>query len=378
MELVLQDSFPKEFRRQLTQSLDRDLLVILVATAFFMNSMLLFFLRHLPAEVRPETAQKFQKQYATMILNRESRSAAVQPDRMAEVPALERRMAAAESGGATATADMGRARIGAGSGAEARLPSTADMAHAGRGRSGGYYGGGSMTSMEGEMKDVGILGVLTSGSGYVSGDYVAGLESAAGAESRRLEEVLAGLDGVKIGQYVVGRRNGNGDRSNEPLGERTMAGGRRESRALSVDDLLGSLQPTAAVEFKSTDRNDQFERSSDTIQEKPLPPGTAAEKAKLTRNAEQVQAIINSHRPAIIDCYKQLLRTQPSVKGKVEVRFAIDPDGHVLWAEVVDSTITDQAMLACLLQRIRQWNDFGYGDPSVASQVFRQSFTFGY
>jgi len=334
----------------------------------------LYLIRHLPPEM-PAPSLKFQKNYASRILGRET-PVTMKSSGLATVPALDRREQPV-GGGEAATVSGGAARRGGGSGVYGRTGSSASGAagRGGRGGGGGYYGGSSMSAMEGEVSGVGVLGVLTAGSGYVSGDYVAGLEGAASAESQRLEEALAGLDGAKVGHYAG--RSGGGGRAGG-AGERSVLGGRRQSRALSVDDLLGSLQPAAEVKFKDIDRNAQFQRISDNIQQKPTAPKTAEEKARLIRTAQDVQAVVNGHRLAIIDCYKRLLRTQPQVKGKLSVRFAIDPDGRVLWAEITETTISDQEMQECILQRIRQWNDFGYGDPTVPEQIFRQSYTFGY
>lgn len=395
MELVIVDRFPKEFRRKVVQSLDRDLLVILFLTILMIHASLLYLIYTLPLETRPETMQRYQKNYANLILSREATIAKVKTEKLATLPGVEPSRqgslrSLAELGGASATASAGGAeRASAGgsgssafSGAESRLPTTGEMAAAGRSGGGGYYGSGGMEATAGNVSSVGVLGVLTSGSGYVAGEYVEGLDRAAGAQSQELEDVLAGLDGVKVGQYTEGSGaagHGGGGRGGEDiLGSRALRGGRRQARALSIDDLLGSLQPTAKVEFKGVDRNASFEKITDNIQQKPVTPSTPEEHARLARTPQQVQAVLSGHRLAIMDCYKNLLRTQPNVKGKVDMRFAIDPDGRVIWAEVVEATIKDEQMIACILNRVRQWNDFGYGDPTVAEQVFRQTYTFGY
>jgi hypothetical protein len=393
MELVIVDRFPKEFRRKVVQSLDRDLLVILFLTIFMVHAFLLYLIYTLPIETRPETMQRYQKKYADFILSRETTTAKIPAEKLATVPAVEPSRqgslrSLAELGGASATAGRGGAGRGGGSGssafsgAESRLPTTGEMATAGRRGGGGYYSGGGMEAAAGNVSSVGVLGVLTSGSGYGTGDYVDGLDREAGAQSQQLEDVLAGLDGVKVGQYSetggIAGHGGGGRGGDDILGGRALRGSRRQARALSIDDLLGSLQPTAKVQFKDTDRNTAFEKISDNIQQKPVAPTTPEEHARLARTPQQVQGVLSGHRLAIMDCYKFLLRTQPNVKGKVEIRFAIDPDGRVIWADVADATIKDEQMLACILNRVRQWNDFGYGDPTVPEQIFRQTYTFGY
>lgn len=386
MELTIHDTFPREFRRKLSQSLDFDLLIILLATAILLISWLLYMLHHIPAEAQAGALLKYQKTYASMILARETPRISLKTDGLAIVPALttERSIGASEGGEGSAGSGEGRGSgrggRGGGAGAESRLPTTGEMANAGRGTGrGGYYGGASMSSLENEVSNVGVLGVLTSGSGYGGGDYISGLDGEASAQSQRLQDVLDGLDGVQVGQYTGDGAGGSGrGRGAGPAGERSLRGTRRESRALSIDDLLGSLQPTGKVQFKEVDRNADYEPVSNNIEQKPAVPKTAEEKARLKRNPRHVQAVVNGHRPAIIDCYKQLLRTQPNLKGRVDVRFAIDADGRVVWAEITDATIADQTMLDCILSRIRQWNDFGYGDPTVKEEIFRQSYTFGY
>ncbi len=171
--------------------------------------------------------------------------------------------------------------------------------------------------------------------------------------------------------------NGSGPRDGSAAG-RVVRGTRRDSRALSVDDLIGALQPTATIEFDKTNRNESYTALASAIDRKPPIPTTPEEKEQLRRKPDFVQGIINRHRIAITDCYKRLLRTKPSLKGKVEVRFAINPEGRISWVEILDSTIEEAELDSCILVRIRNWNDFGFGDPTAPDEIYRQTFTFGY
>ncbi len=263
--------------------------------------------------------------------------------------------------------------------AEARLPTAGEMALAGR--SGANRRASAVAEVVNAVSSVGFLAVLTAGSGYVPEGYIDSISSYGDVENSRLGEVLAGMDGTQVSRGPDGKGwtgSGNG-RSGSGIGDgRVVRGTRRESRALNVDDLIGTLQPTSAIEFDKINRNETYTALAGAIDKKPPIPTTPEEKEKLRRKPDFVQGVINRHRIAITDCYKRLLRTQPDLKGKVEVRFAINPEGRVSWVEILNSTIGEPELDSCILLRIRNWNDFGFGDPTAPDEVYRQTFTFGY
>lgn len=365
MAAVTKATFPREFQRRYLISFDRDFLIILLISAVGVIFFIEYFRLRFADYVEPTQVPKLHHHYATMMLTREMEQKAAEMAKRELVPPAKIITVSDKAGegffGAEGAAISGK-------GERERPPihspaAVAEMAAAARSSSGEVSGSGS---------DSGLLGLLGSGSGYVSSEYVNGIAAYGELESSRLDQALSSLEGIKTAPGLSTMGGGR-----QITDGRNVLGGRR-GQELTLDDLLGNLQQSASLSYRELGRTDGFETIKSSVPAKPTAPRTAEERAKLRRTAEQVQAVINSHRPAIIDCYKQLLRRQPEAKGKIEIRFAVNPDGRVVRAEIVQSTIDDSEMQQCILNRIRKWNDFGYGDPTVPEQVFRQTFTFGY
>ena len=64
-----------------------------------------------------------------------------------------------------------------------------------------------------------------------------------------------------------------------------------------------------------------------------------------------VDAVIKRHLNAIRYCYERELRTNPSLTGKVVVKFVIAKDGTVATAEIKSSTLTNSPVEQCLVGR---------------------------
>lgn len=96
------------------------------------------------------------------------------------------------------------------------------------------------------------------------------------------------------------------------------------------------------------------------------------------RSSEDISQVIMSHNLAIQDCYKQALKKNSALKGKIIVRFSVTPTGNVDQVKISQSTINDDMMERCILNKIKRWNDFGYGDPEAGDVYYRQTYVFGY
>ncbi|MBN1997487.1 AgmX/PglI C-terminal domain-containing protein [candidate division KSB1 bacterium] len=377
--------FPREFKKKRLQSIDWDFVVIVIVTLFLHILFVLIVITHLPSVLQPDNYTQIQEQYASILLDRDSfgermiSSAGTMPSASDLIGGS--RGGGGEGGvgipaeGGGGGADFSGA-AGSGGSAESRLPTMGersarrDGAGSGRGR--------SLQDVTNDVGRVGFLGILSSGSGFVSPDYVDGINTYGDAANTRLGYVLSSLDGGKIGRGRGGPGSGSGGGTG-PAGGRVLRGTRRERHALTIDELIGNVSPTGKVAFKDIKRaNESFEKVAHTEEIKPLVPVTPEEREYLRRKPEDVQAIINKHRMVITDCYKRLLKSNPSLKGKVEVRFAINPEGQVSWAEMITTTIQNEHLINCMIARIKNWNDFGFSDPTAPDEVYRQVFTFGY
>jgi hypothetical protein len=73
------------------------------------------------------------------------------------------------------------------------------------------------------------------------------------------------------------------------------------------------------------------------------------------------------------------------LKGKITIRFTINPSGHVVDARVYSFAFTMDSvpvelpdMTDCILNKIRNWRDFGQVDEAIGNLTFRQTYVFGY
>jgi len=388
---VTVQKFPKQFKKQTLVNIDWRFSTILLLSLVFHVLLVVVLQAHLPKIMQPGAYTKIQKSYANLLVNEEIPLETAPAKELETIPIDANRVLAIAPGAAPgetageAAAPGSAAGAGAGTsaaaamGAESRLPTAGEMAEAARGGSGSRRR--TMSDVAKEVGNIGFLSILTSGSGYVPQEYIDGINSYSEAENERLGKVLASLDAMRVSRGPDGK--GWGARSRlerqNPTGTRATRGTRRSTKALTVDQLVGAIEPTKDVKFKEIDRTSKgMQLLASNVQTKPPVPTTPEEKERLRRKPEFVRSVINGHRPAIMDCYKRVLRKNPNLRGKVEVRFAINSDGQVTWVEIVNSTIDDPDLTNCITLRIRHWNDFGYGDPTSPDEVYRQVFTFGY
>jgi len=104
----------------------------------------------------------------------------------------------------------------------------------------------------------------------------------------------------------------------------------------------------------------------------------ASTAANSLRDQTAIAAVVFKHKPAIQDCYLRELRRNFSLKGKVVVRFIVTPQGNVANAEIVSSTLNNESVEDCMLDRIKRWNDFGPGLPKEKEAAYKQTYLFGY
>lgn len=81
----------------------------------------------------------------------------------------------------------------------------------------------------------------------------------------------------------------------------------------------------------------------------------AAQAFGASLDREQIKRVIDAHRDEARACFERALVDQPTLGGKVTVRFVIDPDGRVKAATVAQSTARSAALERCLVERVRGW-----------------------
>jgi hypothetical protein len=70
---------------------------------------------------------------------------------------------------------------------------------------------------------------------------------------------------------------------------------------------------------------------------------------------EKLAAFVRARKAAIQQCYEKELKRNPSLKGKVVVRFSISSAGRTKDIDIEENTLNNEAVAACIKTTIRGW-----------------------
>ncbi|MFQ5675198.1 MAG: AgmX/PglI C-terminal domain-containing protein, partial [bacterium] len=193
--------------------------------------------------------------------------------------------------------------------------------------------GKSRQQLANSVSSKGVLALLTSTSSVASGNEVADILTGRDHSQKDLDKAISGLSGIRTG--------GSGDAN----GVSHVKGGRSQSGG-SIDDLVADLGETDGG---------SFERTGElvVVGESALVDGGNGN-GIIGRNQDEVQGVILRHNSSIQYCYQRELKRNPNLKGKMVVRFSITPDGSVQDIEIVSSTLSNQKVECCVVNRIRR------------------------
>jgi TonB family protein len=71
---------------------------------------------------------------------------------------------------------------------------------------------------------------------------------------------------------------------------------------------------------------------------------------------EIIQRVVRQHRREIAYCYESQLQRDPTLEGRVVMKFTIAPTGNVVVARVAESTLDNTAVESCMSAKIRHWD----------------------
>jgi TonB family protein len=228
------------------------------------------------------------------------------------------------------------------------------------------------SELEKEVSSIGLLGLIGSKTQLMDHEYIEDLLEIADLNDDHLVTVLAKLKSIQVPRhttagYILQYKKG-ADASSGGL-----KGGRQDADS-DNEQIIKNIDPLETARTTDMKRVAEYEHIPS---ENPLAKLRSGDYEGKFRNAKDVVRVVQSHRRALQDCYKQELKINPKIYGKIEVRFTIDPEGKVIDASVVSSTLRSPGMEACIIHRIKNWRDFGFSDPAEGNITFKQSFNFG-
>ncbi|RMD95084.1 MAG: hypothetical protein D6814_13735 [Calditrichaeota bacterium] len=355
-ERGLPSIFPKEFERRLIDSIDKRFTAILLISLLLHLVVVTYMALHPPAnEASQKEIAAIQKRFARFVLERPREEENANFKEISGAVAARTKAKdvgkSPEAAQKKSTRKRGGRAAGRSLSAEGRQAARAGVA-AQRRR--------TRAQIQREVSNQGILGLLTSTSSSAGGAEVEDVLSD-NTVNQNLGKALSGVGGLKRGR-PGGKGSGKGSR--DIRGGRATGGG-------GIDELVEGLEKSQASGV-SRSQEMVVDASSALLAEEE---GTANSGA---RDIDAVAAVVKSHNAAIQYCYQRELKRNPNLRGKLVVRFIINPMGRVEEVTILSSTLKNRRVERCIVNRIKRWADFGVIDPSKGNTAFRQVYTFGY
>jgi outer membrane biosynthesis protein TonB len=70
---------------------------------------------------------------------------------------------------------------------------------------------------------------------------------------------------------------------------------------------------------------------------------------------EQIMRVVRQNQAAVRYCYENELQRQPSLRGRIEIRWRIARNGSVSSARVGSSTMHNARVEGCIVRQVRRW-----------------------
>jgi TonB family protein len=182
-----------------------------------------------------------------------------------------------------------------------------------------------------------------------------------------IDAILSGVGGLKSGgDGGVGRKGVAGIGYGSGYGSGFGGGGG------GIDELLGGLMGGSGgdTESKKTIDNDSLQnKKKDEL--KVSTPNFMKGATPLTggRSRASIQRVVKQNMAALRDAYSKRLRDKPGLTGKITVKFAIDEFGKVIFAQIVESTMSDSKLESTVVSRVKNWNFEKIDKPGDVTEV---------
>lgn len=204
----------------------------------------------------------------------------------------------------------------------------------------------------------GLLAIIT---GRTKSANVAGADMMKNVFAKDLDQVLNNIGGLKTsGNTGIGRQGIAGAKFNSGYAGGGGAGG--------IDDLLGALSGEGASRVGGLTKRASVDLPNDK--------SFWADQGGLSgRNPQDIYRVVMQHIGGLRAEYNKRLRDKPNLRGKITVRFTIDPPGNVTTCIVTGSTMNDKILEMLVASRVKTWKFDACGQCGLATVVYPFAFS---
>ncbi|MBN1128644.1 MAG: energy transducer TonB [Chitinispirillaceae bacterium] len=191
--------------------------------------------------------------------------------------------------------------------------------------------------VEQRMRSVGVLGMLTGVGATAKGPAVVDVLGAMGTRkesTQNLDDALAKMSGLR-------------QADNEEILQKKLVKSKDVAvqHKEEIDDLIASVGTARSV--------DLAKRGEFVIQKPESIEGAASSNVKRDNNA--INAVVASHKASIRMSYEKYLKRDPSLAGKVTVRFTITASGGVSTVSILENSTGSADLEQEITRKIRMW-----------------------
>lgn len=195
-----------------------------------------------------------------------------------------------------------------------------------------------VANVEKKIRTVGVLGMLSGVGATAKGPAVVDVLGAIKDKkesSINLEAALQNMKGLQKAKDidVVERKL---------VKSKDVAISQREE----IDNLLANIKEVKSVELAK--------KGSIIIQKPQSIEGAASSHSK--RDNDAINAVVFSHKVSIRMSYEKFLKREPSLNGKITVKFTIAANGSVVSVTVVENTTGNKELEDEIVRKVRLWH----------------------
>lgn len=321
-------SFPKEFEKGLFEGIDTRFFLILFSSLIVVFTTVLILAN---IEYSQEAIQSALKaQYIQKFYNTQLEEPVVEEPKDTEaLTANEGTVKEEKKQDVRAQKDVGKRQEATGTSAAQRRE---------RNRRNAARRAAARSKAVGRVSSTGVLNELSAAGSGASGDAVYDvLGESADAGIGDLDKALA--------SGVGGLQSASSSNRRSVLGERAGKGG-GAGRA-GIDDLIGSGAGQSGSVNISRSGNFNIKAVKGSVS------GRGSKSAN--RSSDALAKIVLTHTSSIENCYKREARLNPNLRGSVKAQFTISPDGKVVRARIVKTTLKNRKVENCITKRIKRW-----------------------
>jgi len=207
----------------------------------------------------------------------------------------------------------------------------------------------------------GLLAIIT---GKAKSSNVAGTAYMGNVFAKDLDDVLNHIGGLKTsGKSGMGRMGTSSGKFNMGYAGNGGGGG-------GIDDLLGELAGGGASARTSGSLTRRATVELPTSKE-----FWSSEDNMAGRSPDEIRRVVMQHIGGLRAEYNKRLRSNPMLKGKIVVRFTIDPPGRVIRCELVNSTMNDKILEISVVSRVQSWQFEACGRCGTATVTYPFAFS---